>query len=191
VSPPLTTRLATARLLLRPPRTSDVAELRRVLRTNREHLRPWSPATPPGEDPASITEVSKAVLRQRRDWKEGSAYHFMVASKEDPTRFLGKVALTGIVRGAFWGAYLGYWMAGDHQNQGLATESIAAVLAFGFDVVDLHRVQAAIMPTNARSLRVIEKLRFRREGHAERYLQIAGKWEDHAIFAQTREEHRT
>ena len=45
------------------------------------------------------------------------------------------------------------------------------------------------MPRNARSLRVIEKLGFRREGYAERYLQIAGKWEDHIVFARTREEH--
>ena len=45
------------------------------------------------------------------------------------------------------------------------------------------------MPRNDRSLRVIEKLAFRREGYAERYLQIAGKWEDHIVFARTREEH--
>ena len=45
------------------------------------------------------------------------------------------------------------------------------------------------MPHNPKSLRVIEKLGFRREGYAERYLQIAGKWEDHILFARTREEH--
>ena len=45
------------------------------------------------------------------------------------------------------------------------------------------------MPRNARSLRVIEKLGFRRDGYAERYLQIAGNWEDHILFARTREEH--
>ena len=83
----------------------------------------------------------------------------------------------------------GYWMAADCQGRGLVTEAIRVLLDFGFGPAGLHRVQAAIMPRNARSLRVIEKLGFRREGYAERYLQIAGKWEDHIIFARTREEH--
>lgn len=187
--PSLTTRLGTPRLVLRPLRTGDVAELRRVLRLNHEHLRPWNPAPPPGEDPSSITELSKSVLRQRRDWKHGYSFALMVAKRDRPDRFIGKIALNGVMRGAMHGAYLGYWMAADEQGQGLATEAIGAVLDFAFGVAGLHRIQAAIMPRNERSLRVIEKLGFRREGYAERYLQIAGKWEDHVLFARTREEH--
>ncbi|AKU95880.1 Ribosomal-protein-S5p-alanine acetyltransferase [Labilithrix luteola] len=179
----------TPRLVLRPPRTGDVGEIRRLLRTNNEHLRPWNPAPPPGEDPSSITEVSKTVLRQRREWKRGSGYVFMVASREKMNTFIGKIALNGVMRGAMYGAYLGYWMDGNVLGQGLATEGIRAVLDFAFGPAGLHRIQAAIMPHNARSLRVIEKLGFRREGYAERYLQIAGRWEDHVLFARTREEH--
>jgi ribosomal-protein-alanine N-acetyltransferase len=189
VAPSLTTRLLTARLALRPARPTDVTELRRLLRANHEHLRPWNPAPASGDDPASITEVSKAVLRYRRDWKLGGAYVFVVAEREDASRLVGKIALTGIMRGALHGAYLGYWIAGDRQGCGLATEGIGAVLDFAFGPANLHRVQAAIMPSNARSLRVIEKLGFRKEGYAERYLKIAGRWEDHLLFARTREEH--
>jgi ribosomal-protein-alanine N-acetyltransferase len=189
VAPSLTTRLVTPRLVLRPPRTTDVTEIRRLLRANHEHLKPWNPAPPPGEDSSSITEVSKTVLRQRRDWKLGRGFVFMVAERERPTAFVGKIALSGIMRGAMYGAYLGYWMSSDTQGRGYVTEALAAVLDFGFGPAGLHRVQAAIMPRNARSLRVIEKLGFRKEGYAERYLQIAGKWEDHEIYARTREEH--
>jgi ribosomal-protein-alanine N-acetyltransferase len=189
VAPSLTTRLVTPRLVLRPPRTTDVTEIRRLLRANHEHLKPWNPAPPPGEDSSSITEVSKTVLRQRREWKLGRGFVFMVAEREHPTAFIGKIALSGIMRGAMYGAYLGYWMASDTQGRGYVTEALAAVLDFGFGPAGLHRVQAAIMPRNARSLRVIEKLGFRKEGYAERYLQIAGKWEDHEIYARTREEH--
>ena len=189
MAPSLTTRLVTSRLVLRPPRTTDVAEIRRLLRANHEHLKPWNPAPPPGEDPSSITEVSKTVLRQRREWKLGRGYVFMVAEREQPATLIGKIALSGIMRGAMYGAYLGYWMSADVQGQGYVTEALSAVLDFAFGPAGLHRVQAAIMPRNARSLRVIEKLGFRREGYAERYLQIAGKWEDHIVFARTREEH--
>ena len=189
MAPSLTTRLVTPRLVLRAPRTTDVAEIRRLLRTNHEHLKPWNPAPPPGEDPSSITEISKTVLRQRREWKLGRGYVFMVAERERPATLIGKIALSGIMRGAMYGAYLGYWMSADVQGQGYVTEALRAVLDFAFGPAGLHRVQAAIMPRNARSLRVIEKLGFRREGYAERYLQIAGKWEDHVVFARTREEH--
>jgi [ribosomal protein S5]-alanine N-acetyltransferase len=189
VVPSLTTRLLTPRMVLRPPRTGDVGEIRRLLRANYEHLRPWNPAPPAGDDPTSITEISKMVLRQRREWKRGSSFVFMGGLHKEPSRFVAKIALNGIMRGAMHGAYLGYWMDGDHQSKGLVTEAIEAVLDFGFGEAGLHRIQAAIMPRNARSLRVIEKLGFRREGYAERYLQIAGKWEDHILFAKTREEH--
>lgn len=190
MAPSLTTKLVTARLVLRPPRTGDVAEIRRLLRDNHAHLKSWNPAPRPGEDPSSITEVSKTVLRHRRDWKHGNGYVFMVAQRESPARLVGKIALTGIMRGAMYGAHLGYWVAADAQGKGFATEGIAAVVAFAFGAAGLHRVQAAIMPRNERSLRVIEKLGFRREGYAQRYLHIAGEWEDHVLFATTREEHR-
>jgi ribosomal-protein-alanine N-acetyltransferase len=189
VAPSLTTRLVTKHLLLRPPRTGDVTEIRRLLRANHEHLKPWNPAPPPGEDPSSITEVSNTILRQRRDWKRGRGYVFMLAERGAPGTLVGKIALSGIMRGAMYSAYLGYWMAADMQGRGLVTEGLQAVLDFAFGPAGLHRVQAAIMPRNPRSLRVIEKLGFRREGYAERYLQIAGKWEDHIVFARTREEH--
>ena len=187
--PPLSIRLSTERLVLRPPRAGDVGELRRLLRHNHMHLKPWNPAPRPGEDVTSITEVSNTVLRQRREWKNGRSFAFMLTLASDPARFIGKIALNGVMRGAMHGAYLGYWMDVDHQNGGLCTEGIRAVLDFAFGAAELHRLQAAIMPRNVRSLRVIEKLGFRREGYAERYLQIAGRWEDHILFARTSEEH--
>ena len=164
--------------------------MRRVLRYNAVHLKPWSPAPRPGEDPTSITEVSNTVLRQRREWKSGRTFAFMISKKDDPTHFIGKIALNGVMRGAMHGAYLGYWMDVDHQNGGLCTEGLRAVMDFASGPAELHRLQAAIMPKNPSSLRVIEKLGFRREGYAERYLQIAGKWEDHILFALTSEEPR-
>ncbi len=163
--------------------------MRRLVRHNQAHLSPWNPAPRPGEDPTSITEVSNTVLRHRREWKNGRAFVFMLALHAEPARFIGKIALNGVMRGAMHGAYLGYWIDADHQSSGLCTEGIRAVLDFAFGPAKLHRIQAAIMPRNSRSIRVIEKLGFRREGYAARYLQIAGNWEDHILYAKTSEEH--
>jgi ribosomal-protein-alanine N-acetyltransferase len=189
-APPLSTRVVTERLVLRPPRTTDVPELRRVLRVNAEHLRPWSVAPAPGEDPASLTSVSGTVLRNRRDWKGGRSYVLMLTPREREARIVGRIALGGVLHGAFQSAYLGYWIDAEHQGHGLMTEAVRAATTFALCTLRLHRVQAAVMPNNPGSQRVLEKVGYRREGIALRYLCIAGSWEDHVVFAVTAEEWR-
>jgi [ribosomal protein S5]-alanine N-acetyltransferase len=186
--PPVTTRLVTERLILRPPGNTDVPELRRALRVNAVHLRPWSSAPAPGEDPTSITSVSKAIIRQRREWKRGQSFTFFITSRGDDRRILGRIALGGVLLGAFRNAYLGYWIDLEHQGQGLTTEAVRAATGFAFATASLHRVQAAVMPRNAASQRVLAKVGYRQEGLAARYLCIAGVWEDHVLYAMTAEE---
>ncbi len=70
----------------------------------------------------------------------------------------------------------------------MCTEAVGLVVRFAFDRLALHRVQAAVMPRNLGSIRVLEENGFRREGLAPRYLQIDGRWEDHLIFAGTAED---
>jgi ribosomal-protein-alanine N-acetyltransferase len=180
----------TDRLVLHPPRTVDVPGLRFALRKNDAHLRPWSAAHAPGEDPTSLTSVSRAVLRHRREWKTGMAYVLLVSPRDDDDAVIGRVALGGILRGAFQNAYLGYWIDAEHQGRGLMTEAVRAATSFAFASLGLHRVQAAVMPRNMRSLRVLDKAGYRREGFAAKYLCIAGEWEDHTIYAMTAEEWR-
>jgi ribosomal-protein-alanine N-acetyltransferase len=187
-SPSLTSRIVTARLVLRAPRGTDVPELRKLHRANLDHLRPWEPASRSDEDPSSLTAVANRVARQRRAWKRGDAYTLLLTLRTSGEPIVGRVTLGGIVRGALESAYIGYWIDREHQRQGLMSEAVIGAFAFAFDVAKLHRVQAAIMPRNAASLRVMEKLGIRREGLAERYMQIAGGWEDHVLFALTREE---
>ncbi len=63
-----------------------------------------------------------------------------------------------------------------------------STLRYAFEELDLHRVEAVIVPRNDRSRRVAEKLELREEGVSERFLQIQGVWEDHVRYAITREE---
>jgi ribosomal-protein-alanine N-acetyltransferase len=62
------------------------------------------------------------------------------------------------------------------------------LIRFAFDDLRLHRVQIAIIPRNTASRRVVEKVKVREEGVAERYLEINGVWEDHVRYAITAEE---
>jgi ribosomal-protein-alanine N-acetyltransferase len=187
-APSLTTRVVTARLAMRAARPSDVPEIRKVMRANADHLRPWEPARPAGEDPASLTAISNRTTRQRRDWKHDHAYAFLVTLREKGEPIVGRMTLGGVQRGDFQNAYVGYWIDKDHQRQGYTTEALVGAFAFAFEVAKLHRLQIAIMPRNVASLRVMEKVGARKEGLAERYLQIAGKWEDHVLFGVTSED---
>lgn len=94
-------------------------------------------------------------------------------------RIVGSIALSNIVRGAFQSCHLGYRMDGKLLNRGLMTEGLKAIIAYAFEEMKLHRIEANIMPRNAASLKVVEKLGFYEEGLAFKYLQIHGVWEDH------------
>jgi ribosomal-protein-alanine N-acetyltransferase len=189
-SVPLGTRLESSRVALRAPRTIDIAELRSVLNRNADHLRPWSPSPPPGTNPLGFTELGRAIAKQRRDWKAGAAYVFVVLLRQAREPIIGRVALTSVARGPWQSTQLGYWIDASSCGRGLMSEGVELALSFAFERLGLHRVQAAVMPKNLASRRILGKCGFREEGYAERYLRIGNAWEDHVIYGLTAEEWR-
>ena len=63
------------------------------------------------------------------------------------------------------------------------TQSVRSIIPFVFDVLNLHRLEAACLPDNRPSMRVLERSGFRREGLARSYLKINNKWQDHIVYA--------
>jgi len=106
---------------------------------------------------------------------------FWLFKKEDQMleKPLGTLALTNIIRGVFKSCFLGYKMDEDEINKGYMTEAIKALVKIAFSELNLHRIEANIMPRNERSIRVVEKCGFINEGLAKKYLKINGIWEDH------------
>ena len=132
--------------------------------------------------------ISKDVAKWRREWRQGARYVLFICLRDEDESLAGRISLNNVVRGAWQNASLGYFIAQSEQHKGLMTEAVRAVTRFAFDVVGLHRLDAAVMPRNPGSLRVLEKTGFRREGSVLRYLKIAGTWEDHVLFARTVED---
>ena len=66
--------------------------------------------------------------------------------------------------------------------------AVRGVVGFAFDRVKLHRLEAACLPTNLASRRVLEKSGFRNEGRARAYLKINGEWADHFLFGLVEDE---
>ncbi|TIM75611.1 MAG: GNAT family N-acetyltransferase, partial [Mesorhizobium sp.] len=71
-----------------------------------------------------------------------------------------------------------------YSGRGLMTDAVKVVTRFAFDTLRLHRIEAACIPDNARSIRVLEKAGFRREGLLRSYLRINGIWQDHYLYAR-------
>jgi ribosomal-protein-alanine N-acetyltransferase len=103
-------------------------------------------------------------------------------------RFCGEITLSSIQRGPFQSGVIGYWIDRAVAGQGLMPESVVTVLNFAFETLHLHRVEINIVPRNAPSRRVVEKLGLRTEGVSIKMLEIDGVWEDHMRFAIVAEE---
>lgn len=183
----LPSQLRGRRVTLRPLISTDFEQWRAVRQLNRAWLLPWEPKPPPGQpdDTESRPAFAARCGAREREWQLGTGYGFGILVDD---RFAGEINLSGIQRGPFQNAYVGYWVAQEHAGQGLIPESLVVVLRFAFEDLGLHRVQVAIIPRNNASRRVVEKLGLRSEGVAERYLAINGAWEDHIRYAMTVEE---
>ena len=167
------------RIFLREPRRDDGEVLVRLIRTNHGFLRPWV------EAPENLTAYSDWLTHGRKD----SQQRLLLCDNEDGS-ILGYFGLSDIVRGAFQSAYLGYWSFTHCTGRGYMTEGLWLVLRQAFSIVRLHRLEANIQPDNARSLALVQRCGFRKEGFSPRYLKIAGRWRDHERWAITAEEWR-
>lgn len=180
----------TARLRLRPLSEDDGDAFVRVVRRSDESWRPWTPAREPGIDEREL--FRRELARTRHGAAVGS--HLRLGAFERDGSLVGLFAVNEIVRGVFQSGYASWQVAADRTGEGYGTEAVRALLDAAFSPaphgLGLHRVQANIMPTNAASLAIARKVGFRHEGLAERYLAIAGRWEDHEMFAITVEEWR-
>jgi ribosomal-protein-alanine N-acetyltransferase len=179
-------RLDAGHTAIRPLAVSDATEFAAAVVANRDHTQPWEPI----HAEAHYTRAGQ-VETLRRDveaWELGTGYAFAVLDREHGDAIIGRIALGNVVRGAWRNATLGYWVAAETGGRGHATAAARLICEFAFEHAGLHRVQPAVIPRNVRSIRVVEKAGFRREGRALKYLNIAGAWEDHDIFAMTAED---
>jgi ribosomal-protein-alanine N-acetyltransferase len=184
-----TTVLRGRRVALRPLTPSDFTEFQEVRRRCADWLLKWEPRRPPGA-PDVIGNRSAFAARCRareRERQLGTGYGFGIFVDG---RFGGEINLNGVQRGPFQSAYVGYWIDEKHAGHGYVPESLVTLARHSFDDLGLHRLQVAIIPRNASSRRVVEKLGLRQEGVAVRYLEINGVWEDHCRYALTAEEWR-
>jgi ribosomal-protein-alanine N-acetyltransferase len=180
-------RLYGRRVMMRPLVPSDHSDWSGVRHRNGDWLLPWEPQRAINQpdltrDPSAFP--ARCTARDR-DRTADAAYAFGLFVDQ---RFAGEVNLNNIVRGALQSGTVGYWIDRERAGQSYIAEGVVVLTRFAFEQLRLHRLEVCIVPRNSNSRRVMEKLAFRCEGLSERYLEIAGVWEDHLRFAITAED---
>jgi ribosomal-protein-alanine N-acetyltransferase len=165
---------------LRAPLMGDYAPWAELRALSRDHLTPWEPVWQ--RDELSRSAFRRRVRYYQRESREDLGYAFLIFSDVDD-QLVGGLTLSNVRRGVTQAAVLGYWLGKPFVCRGLMSEAVNAAATFGFDALHLHRLEAATMPNNVPSIRVLERNGFRREGFARRLLKINGVWEDHVLHA--------
>ena len=180
-------KIETDRLVLRLPTHTDYRGWAELRRTSAPFLQPWEPEW--ADDHLSRRSFTNRVYWAQRSHAQGSALALMLARREDDA-ILGAVTLDNIRRGPAQSATLGYWIGQPHARQGYMREAIVALSHYAFRRLDLSRLEAACLEENAASRGLLEKAGFKYEGVAQSYLQIAGRWRNHVLYAQLRSDRR-
>ena len=168
------------RLWLRPPAMSDYPAWAELRARSREHLTPWEPQWL--RDELTRSSFRRRVRHYQREARDDLGYSFLILREQDD-QLLGGLSLSNVRRGVTQAAVLGYWLGQPFVRNGFMTEAVGALVRFAFEELRLHRVEAATMPNNTTSIRVLERNGFRPEGYARRLLKINGTWEDHVLHA--------
>jgi ribosomal-protein-alanine N-acetyltransferase len=147
---------------------------------SREFLAPWEPTW--NEDDLTRNAFRLRAKRAAREISTDEAYSLFIFESHSET-LLGGLTLGLIRRGVAQACTLGYWMGQRHAGKGHMTEAVRGALRFAFSELALHRVEAACLPNNEPSRRLLERVGFQPEGLARAYLKINGAWADHLLYA--------
>jgi ribosomal-protein-alanine N-acetyltransferase len=171
-------------VVLRTPQMTDFEEWAALREASRDFLNPWEPTWP--DDDLTRGGFRRRIRRYAEDLRTDQGYAFVIARAADGA-LVGGLTLANIRRGVAQAGSLGYWMGLPFIRQGNMTAAVRAVVPFAFASLRLHRVEAACIPSNNASIKLLEKTGFLREGYAREYLCINGTWQDHLLYGRLRD----
>lgn len=173
-------------LMLKTPVLGDYQQWHEVRAGSRKYLTPFEPTW--SETELELSSFKERARRAEKEAMEGVAYAFFIHDMSGPLpTIVGGLNLSDVRRRVSQSVNIGYWMSEQQSNKGIMTNALNLALPFIFDVLELHRANAACLTDNMRSVRVLEKNGFQHEGSAEGFLKINGKWQDHLLYGLTKE----
>lgn len=170
------------RVSLRFPSAGDRDEFVALRQSSREHLEKWEPIMP-GTDPFGAGCFDRELECHNTDREQR-----WLIIENTTGKIAGRITLGNIERGPFNNGRFGYWIGSGFEGKGYMHEALSLAVNHAFTPtpdggLGLHRVCANILPSNARSRVLLERVGFVKEGYSEKYLQIQGEYQDHERWA--------
>lgn len=178
--------IETERTVLTLPASDQAGLLLEYVTDNQDHLAPWEPER--DEHYFTLQGCRDRLEIARVGFHAGVSAQFC-AFDRDRSRMVGTCNFSNIVGGFFQACTLGYAIALQEQGTGLMHEILEAGIDYMFRVRGMHRIMASHIPNNHRSQRLLRELGFQREGFAQSYLKIDGRWQDHVLNALINPKH--
>jgi len=170
-------RIETKRLIVRCYNPSDAQMLAESVTESVEHLRPWMPWA--YAEPEPLAEKVQRLKRFRGMFDLGQDFIYGIFNPEE-TKLLGGTGLH--TRLGTDELEIGYWIHKDYVNQGLVTESTAALVKVAFEVLRVHRIEIHCDPGNTASAAIPRKLGFTHEGTLRAKTPFLERWSDSMIW---------
>jgi ribosomal-protein-alanine N-acetyltransferase len=177
--------IAGSGVTLRVPHAGDFAEWAALRERSRAFLTPWEPTWP--ADDLTRGAFRRRLKRYAEDMRGDLAYAFLIFRSDD-NAMVGGLTLANIRRGVAQAGAIGYWTGAPFARKGYMTAALRALAPFCFGTLRLHRLEAACIPSNNASIRLLERTGFQREGYARAYLCINGIWQDHLLYARLKDD---
>jgi len=183
--PEQTAAIEGAGVFLRPPQVGDYEEWAALRELSREFLTPWEPTWP-------IDDLTRSAFRRRlkryaEDQRTDQSYAYFIFCTAGRC-LVGGLTLANVRRGVAQAGSVGYWTGAPFIRRGYMGAAVRAIAPYAFSVLRLHRLEAACIPTNQASIRLLESCGFTREGYARQYLCINGMWQDHLLYARLKDD---
>ncbi|WP_163103428.1 GNAT family N-acetyltransferase [Peribacillus alkalitolerans] len=159
---------------------SDASDLLRLEMNNKVFFRKYSIERP--NDYFTLDYQTDLINQKIEKANQDGEYNFGIFI-DNTNELIGTIGLFHILRGSLQRAIVGYHLSQDHNGKGYATEAVKSVVDYAFNTLQLHRIEAGVMPYNIGSMRVLEKAGFQIEGINKKNVKINGKWEDHNLLA--------
>lgn len=174
--------LHTPRLRLRHLAEADAPDLFTAF-SDPDVVRYWD-----GRLLATLDEVRAYIAEIHRFFRRRQLFQWGVATRDAGT-VIGTCTLTQYSP-VHERAEIGFAIRQSHWGQGLGTEAVTALVDFAFESLGLHRLEADVDPRNERSLRLLYRLGFRREGILRARYFVNGERQDALMLALLRSEWR-
>lgn len=155
----------------------DLAKVSEYYKRNKQHLCSSMPEV--SSDFFTVDFWQEKIRSHGQEQNLKKAFRFFLVDKD--LRVIGHVNFDNIIYGPFMACYLGYGIDAEYEGKGLMHSALSHLCEEIFSSVGLNRIMANCQPNNFRSLALLAKLGFEKEGYARKYLKLNGEWRDHVL----------